>query len=166
MVFLRPILQEDREGMLDILTSEQVSRTYMLPDYEHRDSALPLFRRLMEMSMDKTKYVRAIAAGDRLVGYLNHTDIQNNTIELGYVIHPAFHGRGYMTEALRFAIKELFAMGYQEVIAGAFEDNAASIRVMEKCAMTKLGKTDEIEYRGKIHNCVYYSRKIQENETC
>jgi hypothetical protein len=33
---------------------------------------------------------------------------------------------------------------------------------MEKCGMTKLSKTDEIEYRGITHTCVYYSRKRSE----
>lgn len=166
MVSLRPIVPADRERMLDILTSEAVNKTYMLPDYERREDADPLFRRLMEMSADNGKYVRAIAVEGSAVGYLNHTEIQGSVIELGYVIHPDFRGRGYMTAALRLAIEELFHMGYREVMAGAFEDNTASIRVMQKCGMRKLGKTDEIEYRGKVHNCVYYSRKIQENQIC
>ena len=77
-------------------------------------------------------------------------------IELGYVIHPRFHGKGYMTQALKAAIEELFSDGYREVITGAFEENRASIRVMEKAGMILQGKTEEIEYRGKTHNCIYY----------
>lgn len=159
MVFLRPILPEDRERMLDILTSPKVNKTYMLPDYEQREDAAPLFLRLMEMCQDSSKYVRGIATGDGLVGFLNHTDIQGKEIELGYVIHPDFHGNGYMTEALKLAMEELFAMGYDEIITGAFSTNAASIRVMEKCGMERLAKTDEIEYRGLTHTCVYYRKK-------
>lgn len=166
MVTLRPILPADRERMLDILTSEKVNKTYMLPAFVDRDAALPLFRRLMEMSRDRSKYVRAIADGNSPVGFVNHTDIQGHTIELGYVIHPDFHGKGYMTEALQLAVAELFDMGYHEVTAGAFSTNAASIRVMEKCGMTKLGKTEQIEYRGAVHSCVYYSIKKQERKIC
>lgn len=161
MVFLREILPEDRERMLDILTSEQVSRTYMLPDFESREVAAPLFLRLMEMSREAGKYIRAIADSEGLVGFLNHTDIQGRQIELGYVIHPRYQGRGYMTQALGFAIAELFALGYAEIITGAFSSNLASIRVMEKCGMMRMDKTDKVEYRGKIHTCVYF-RKIQE----
>ncbi len=159
MVFLRPILSEDRERMLDILTSPKVNRTYMLPDYEHREDAAPLFLRLMEMCRDDSKYVRAVATEEGLVGFLNHTDIQDREIELGYVIHPDFHGKGYMTQALQLAMDELFNLGYSEVITGAFSTNAASIRVMEKCGMERLEKTDEIEYRGVTHTCVYYFKK-------
>ena len=162
MVFLREILPEDRERMLDILTSCKVNKTYMLPDYLHREDATPLFLRLMDMSQDTKKYVRAVANESGLVGFLNHTDIQDKKIELGYVIHPDFQGKGYMSEALRLAMDELFAMGYEEVITGAFSTNAASIRVMEKCGMTRLDKADEIQYRGMTHTCLYYSRKRAE----
>ena len=161
MVFLREILPEDRERMLDILTSEKVNKTYMLPDFEHREDALPMYLRLMEMSSNRSKYLRAIADGDGLVGFVNQVDLQDGEMELGYVIHPDFHGRGYMTRALELAMEEVFSLGCQKIITGAFSSNPASIRVMEKCRMTRMDKTDEIEYRGNVHTCVYY-RKIQE----
>ena len=158
MVFLREFLPEDRERMLDILTSRIIRRTYMLPDFTDREAAVPLFLRLMEMSHDKDKFIRAIADEDGVVGFINHTEITRRQIELGYVIHPDFHGKGYMTEALKHAMDELFSLGYEEIVACAFSSNTASIRVMEKCGMTPLVKTDEIEYRGITHTCVYYSK--------
>ena len=157
MVTLRPILPDDRERMLDILTDETVKQTYMLPDFPNREAAAPLFLRLMEMSGDPAKYVRAIAVDDRLTGFLNHTEITESAIELGYVIHPDCQGKGYMTQALALAIEELFSLGYRQIITGAFSTNAASIRCMEKCGMERMEKTDEIHYRGKTHRCVYYS---------
>ena len=159
MVFLRTIEPSDQERMLDILTSKQINQTYMLPDYARREDAVPLFLRLTEMCLDAGCYVRAIAAKDGLAGFLNSVDIQGKTIELGYVIHPDLHRKGYMTKALQLAMEELFALGYEEILAGAFSTNIASIRVMEKCGMTKLGKTDDIQYRGVTHTCVYYSIK-------
>jgi RimJ/RimL family protein N-acetyltransferase len=56
-------------------------------------------------------------------------------------------------------INYLFDLGFEEIITGAFEENAASIRVMQKCGMTRLSKTDSIDYRAKTHNCVYFSIK-------
>ena len=162
MVFLRTIEPADQERMLDILTSDQVNKTYMLPDFANREDAVPLFLRLMEMSRDAGNYVRAIAAEDGLTGFLNRVEIQGKTIELGYVIHPDFHGRGYMTKALQLAMEELFVLGYEEVLTGAFSTNIASIRVMEKCGMAKLDKTEEIPYQCVTHTCLYYSKKLQD----
>ena len=162
MVTLRPIQLQDREPMLDILTDDTVKQTYMLPDFADRRDALPLFRRLAEFSRNESHYVRGICLEERLIGFLNDVEIQDDSIELGYVIHPNFQGKSYMTEALRSAVDALFSMGYQEIICGAFEENAASIRVMVKAGMQKLSRTDEMEYRDKRHQCVYYSIMKQE----
>ena len=162
MVTLRPIQLQDREPMLDILTDDTVKQTYMLPDFADRRDALPLFRRLAELSRDESHYVRGICLEERLIGFLNDVEIQDGSIELGYVIHPNFQGKGYMTNALRSAVDALFSMGYREIICGAFEENAASIRVMVKAGMQKLSRTDEMEYRDKRHQCVYYSIMKQE----
>ena len=162
MVFLRTIEPADQARMLDILTSELVNKTYMLPDFAQREDAVPLFLRLMEMSRDAGSYVRAIATEDGLAGFLNRVEIQGKTIELGYVVHPDFHGRGYMTKALQLAMEELFVLGYEEVLTGAFSTNIASIRVMEKCGMAKLDKTEEIPYQCVTHTCLYYSKKLQD----
>ena len=58
---------------------------------------------------------------------------------------------------LSASIQELFRMGYSEIKAGFFEENQASRRVMEKSGMKIHDQTDDIEYRGKIHHCIYYS---------
>ena len=155
-VTLRSFKTADQEQILDILTSEKVNKTYMLPDYETRNDAVPLFRRLMELSENCDRFVRCIAVDDTAIGFVNDVEIKDGTIELGYVIHPDYHGHGYMTQALKMAISELFRLGYTEVITGAFEDNIASLRVMEKARMDKLDKTERIEYRGKMHRCIYF----------
>jgi len=41
-------------------------------------------------------------------------------------------------------------------MAGAFAENCASIRVMQKAGMQLMDKTELIEYRGQNRNCVYY----------
>lgn len=158
MVSLREIHPDDQDRMLDILTSNVVNKTYMLPDFDRREDAIPLFERLMALSKDDGKYVRAIDLDSKLIGFLNQTDTKQHGIELGYVIHPAFHGHGYMTQALDLAMDELFAQGYRQVNTGAFSTNKASIRVMEKCGMILQELTEEIPYRGQIHTCIYYAK--------
>lgn len=161
MIRLASLRAADLETMLDILTNDCVKQTYMLPDFPSREDAVPLFQKLVGLSGDSRRFVRGIYADEILVGFLNDVEIENGAIELGYVIHPRFQGNGYATEALGIAIGELFRLGFQAVITGAFRQNAASIRVMEKNGMTRIEKTEPIEYRGKTHICVYYT-KVQE----
>lgn len=154
---LKAISPESRDKMLDILTNPQVAETYMLPDFIAREEALPLFHRLVELSRDDTRYVRGMYADGKLVGFLNDVEIAGETMELGYAVHPGNWGKGYATAALKIAIGELFTRGFREVITGAFEENSSSLRVMEKAGMSRLEKTDEIEYRDRVHRCIYYS---------
>ena len=96
---------------------------------------------------------------DKIIGFANTVEIKDKTIEIGYVIYPTYWNQGYATEMLTALIQKLFEMGFAEVLTGAFEENIASQRVMQKSGMTLLDMQDEIEYRGKVHKCVYYSAK-------
>lgn len=156
---LRPFLPTDQTRILETVTSTKVNQTYMLPDFERIEDAIPLFERLSKLSHDSSRFVRCIDVDGLAIGFLNDVEIKDGSIELGYVIHPDFHNRGYMTGALKTAIDELFALNYERVICGAFEGNKASQRVMEKSGMTKIEFTEIIEYRGIQHLCVYYEKR-------
>ena len=163
-ITLRPFRLEDQETILEIVTSNKVNPTYILPDFEKKEDAIPLFNRLMNLSQDPNRFVRCIALDDSPVGYLNDVEVKDGCMDLGYVIHPEHHNRGYMTQALKLAISQVFQRQFTSVICGAFEHNKASQRVMEKAGMKLIDKTEDIEYRGKTHLCVFYQiTKEQEN---
>ena len=154
---LRALEEADREDMLNLLTHEQVGKTYMVPEFAARADAIPLFQRLMGFSQDVSRFFYGIELENRVVGMIHIVDITDGEVELGYAIHPDFWGRGIATEALGAAMENLFRAGYEMVCAGAFDHNPASMRVMEKCGMTRQSYTDEIEYRGLTHTCIYYA---------
>jgi RimJ/RimL family protein N-acetyltransferase len=152
------ITDVDEAELTEIFKHDKVKATYMLPDLDD-GSAHALFERIRDLSHKSDRYVRGIYLDGRLIGLINDTEIDGKSIEMGYALHPEHHSRGYMSEAFSAMIDYLFSCGFDEVTAGAFEENAASIRVMQKCGMTRLDKTDEIDYRGKTHRCIYFSIK-------
>ena len=101
----------------------------------------------------------AIVLDGETIGLINDTEISERSIEVGYALLPCYHNQGLATEALRAMISHLFSVGFEEVTAGAFEENLASQRVMQKCGMKLTSKTDQIDYREKTHLCVYYTIK-------
>lgn len=153
---IRPMTQADREQILDLLTDATVAKTYMLPEFTGREAAEPLFHRLVALSGDESRYVAGVYLEDRFIGMINATEIEEKRIEMGYAFLPAYYNRGYGTECFRGAIDYLLDRGFETVLAGAFSENKASIRVMEKCGMTLLPQTDTQQYRGKTYTCVYY----------
>ena len=53
---------------------------------------------------------------------------------IGYGVRPAFRGRGYATEILRQAIAMAHTEGVERILVVCDDDNAASARVIERCA--------------------------------
>ena len=158
---LRPFEETDAEAMLRLIRNEQIAQTYMMPDLRDDARAAALFRRFLDLSHQPERAVVGMFADGALVGFMNDTRIEGGEIELGYVVDPAHQGRGYATEALKGMIEALFDRGFDTVMCGAFEENAASLRVMEKAGMSPIATTEEIEYRGVTHRCVY--RAITKN---
>ena len=154
-MILRPFLESDWPRAAALLTSAEVGKTYMLPEFESMEQARPLFERLMQLSVEDSRFVRAMEAGGEFVGLLNDVETGDGFVELGWAVCDDRWGRGFATAAVKLAIEEMFARGFRQVIAGAFEENRASLRVMEKAGMAPMDKTDEIEYRGRTHTCVY-----------
>lgn len=155
-VMLRRMTALDTAEGIRILRDERVNRTYMVPDLT-LDAAQKLYDRFCVLSADNTRYIRGIYLDNRLIGFLNDQEITDGSIELGWVVDPEYQNQGFASEAVSCAIQDLFAMDFTEVTAGAFLDNPASIRVMEKCGMQRINKTEEIEYRGKTHHCVFFA---------
>ena len=152
---LRAFQESDWPRAAMLFMSREVNKTYMLPDFESAEKARPLFDRLMGLSKDEKRYVRAMEEGGRFVGFLNDVEREDNWIEVGYAVCPDAWGKGNATAALKIAIEDMFRLGFSWVVAGAFVGNDASLRVMEKAGMTPIEKVDDIEYRGKVHKCVY-----------
>lgn len=160
---LRPLVEADLEDMMAVLTHPEVGLTYMVPDLAEESARQRLFDRLCALSRQPGYYLRGITLEGRVIGLIHQVAVSGTEVEVGYALHPAWKNRGYTTRALSAALDALFAMGYSRVIAGAFEGNAPSFRVMEKCGMTPLDRTDAVSYRGRTHTCRYRQRTAPRN---
>ncbi|MDE4085290.1 GNAT family N-acetyltransferase [Planococcus maritimus] len=80
------------------------------------------------------------------MGFRRSTD-NPEELELGYSIVPAYQGHGYATEMAQAIISwGLTQAGIKKIIASCDHDNRASIRVLEKAGLKKLGEQEH-----KIH---------------
>ena len=156
---LRSFTDKDYAALSALLVNEEIGKTFMLPDFKSEEEKTAMCQRFKALSESADRFVYGIYLSDELIGFINDVEITEDSVELGYVIHPDYKGNGYATEALRAAIDEIHASGFQLVRTGAFEENLASMRVMEKCGMTKEAYENQIKYKGIVHKCIYYSTK-------
>ena len=154
-LLLRPLREEDENDVIDLLTDEKITKTYLVPRFASRAEAVPLFQKIMAYSRSDDHYIRGMEYEGRIVGFLNDVSLSEAECELGWVVRPDCWGKGICTEAVSAVLPDLCRMGVRRVIAGAFDTNPASLRVMEKCGMVPIDKTEEIPYRGETHHCVF-----------
>lgn len=127
---LRPVAASDEAaivgGINDLAISSWLSRVpypYTPADFAefHRDIAYPGETFIIE---DAAGFAGVIGAG----------------FELGYWLVPRAHGLGYATEAARAVLDMQFAHDESTVVAGYFEGNARSARVLAKLGFVETGR--------------------------
>ena len=154
---MKPYQDNDQDAMIELLTNQRIREGFILPDFETEQDAVGMFKKLQVYSLSDKHYERGIYKEKQLIGFVNDVEIEDGVIELGYVLHPNYHNQGYASEMLQAVIEELFRQGFRQVVAGAFEENAASFQVMKKCGMKKISKEEDIYYRGATRHCYYYA---------
>jgi len=161
-LWVHPLRQEDLPALTQLLLDPVVTKTYMVPMFSNAKEAEALSDRLLKLSQSGTVMVSGIYLQGRFIGLINETDRTQIHLELGYALLPEHYNCGYGTEVLQGSIEYLFSNGYHRVLTGAFAENTASLRVMEKCGMVKQAQTESIAYRGENHTCVYYAIEKRE----
>jgi RimJ/RimL family protein N-acetyltransferase len=79
-----------------------------------------------------------------VVALSNENGFAAGPIVLGYWLGRPYWGRGYASEATREVIGSYAfgALGADELFAGAFADNPASLRVLEKLGFERVGTSE------------------------
>lgn len=156
-LIIKPLALEDVDGLVELLINPEIVKTFMVPNFDSPEQAKTLAKKLIAFSkIEDTSHLEyGIYFEGRLIGFVNDCGMKDDEIEIGYVIHPDYQGRGYATQTVRAILSELREMGFHRVTAGYFAGNAASRRVMEKCGMWQTDVVVEEEYRGQHHMCYY-----------
>ena len=95
---LHVILEKDTEQLVQLLTNHEITKTFMVPDLKTPEQVTALAETLISFSQieDVEHLAYGIYTDDWLIGFINDCDMENDTIEIGYVIHPDYQGKGYV----------------------------------------------------------------------
>jgi RimJ/RimL family protein N-acetyltransferase len=147
---------------IHLLMNPIVHKSYVIPDFNSFDEASRFFHKLMAYSHSSEHYEYGIYYQKQLIGFINDVDIEEDSIEIGYVIHPNYHNMGFATEMLKAVIDDLFHKGYKTIYTCAFDFNTPSFRVMEKCGMKRINRKMTMMHQDKLQTCLYYAINADE----
>lgn len=132
---LRPFKEDDAKAMYKNWTYDERVAKYCR---WHPHKSITETEDYLKMCL-KSEYSWAIVLkdSDEPIGAIEVVGIydENKTAEIGYVLSYDHWNKGYMSEAFKAVIDELFSKGFIKITATHHIDNPASGRVMEKCGM-------------------------------
>jgi [ribosomal protein S5]-alanine N-acetyltransferase len=156
LVNLREILINDAQDITLLLMNYNVSKhLWEIPNPYSIDDALEFIKRanrdfntlkalhfaieskIIPRSRNNLKFVGTIS--------VKKIDLVNKKADLGYWIGEQYWGKGIATECLKLIIDYAFSaeLGLKQLCAYVFPENKASIRVLEKNGMNKIGVVNE-----------------------
>jgi [ribosomal protein S5]-alanine N-acetyltransferase len=156
LVNLREILINDAQDITLLLMNYNVSKhLWEIPNPYSIDDALEFIKcansdfntlkalhfaiesKIIPRSRNNLKFVGTIS--------VKNIDLVNKKADLGYWIGEQYWGRGIATECLKLIIDYAFSaeLGLKQLCAYVFPENKASIRVLEKNGMNKVGVVNE-----------------------
>ena len=143
-LLLRPMERSDFADMYDYARREDTSR-YLVwtphPSLEYTRNYLGYIAKLYRKGQFFDWAIVEKSSG-RMIGTCGFTqlDLQHHVGEIGYVLNPTRHGRGYATEAvmrvLDYGFREL---GLNRIEGRYMAENTPSRRVMERCGLSYEG---------------------------
>ena len=139
-LWLRPMRMSDSSDMYEYARRRDVTEYLLWSPHPSEQYTRDYLRYIEKRYAIGEFYDWAVVekASGRMIGTCGFTrfDFPHNGGEIGYVLNPSVHGKGYATEAagrvLRFGFENL---SLHRIEAKFMEGNASSLRVMEKLGM-------------------------------
>ncbi len=99
---------------------------------------------------------------DQLIGVIGYVKIneENFRAEVGYILHPDFHGKGMMSEALGAVVDYGFKeMKLHTIEAVIHPDNRASCNIIQRNGFMKEAHFKDFQYfEGKFQDAFVFSK--------
>lgn len=170
---LRRILPEDADDMF-VYSSDLSVTKYLLwdphPDLDYTRQYVDYLQERYAVG-DFCDWALIFKHDGRMIGTCGFTniDLPNAAAEIGYVLNPAYRGRGLAPEAARTVIGFAFEkLSLVRVSAICMKENTASLRVMQKCGMKQEGTLRNAVYAKGEHRdvivCSVLKSEFEENK--
>lgn len=152
-LILRRAAPADLADVHAMLSDPRAMRYWSRPEHE-----------TLEESRDWLAAMIATEADDYLIDHQGHVIGKAGMWrlpEVGFLLHPDFHGQGLASEAMEAVIPHLFAThDLPELVAEADPRNAASLRLLARLGFVETGRASRtMQWRDEWCDSVYLALK-------
>ena len=139
---LRQLTQADADDVLKLRADESVSKYIPRVPYTNIDEATSFITKITNSINDNELGYWAISlkSDNKLIGTACIWNIKKEhyRAEIGYELHPDFHGKGIMQEAIAMLLNYAFnTMKLHSIEAVVNPKNAPSIKLLEKYSFVR-----------------------------
>jgi RimJ/RimL family protein N-acetyltransferase len=168
-LLLRPLNKNDINDVHAYQKRKDVLRYLLWEVRDHEESAKNLEKRIamVELTDDGDGIIFAVELPDpagghgRVIGDIGVMlkSAKHSQLEVGWIFHPAVHGRGYATEAAKAVLALCFeTLGAHRVFAELDPRNEASARLCELIGMRQEGLLRQNEiFKGEWSDSAIYA---------
>lgn len=160
---LRRLRDSDVQQVFEMRSDEQNMKYIPRPRCQNLDEAYAHISLINERidTNEAINWAVTLKGEDKAIGIMGfyRTQFEDFRSEIGYMLHPDYHGRGIVTEA----IKRLVAYAFSEMKLHSIEaiidpENIASEKALIKCGFVKEAHFRENGFfDGKFFDSVHYS---------
>lgn len=161
-LLLRRITNEDVPDIFAFRSDPEVMKYIPRPVAKTQEDVLPVLE-MINNGIEKNESINWAMADketNRLIGMIGYPrmDLAHHRAEVGYVLHPGYHGKGLMQEALKSVIGYGFeGMNLHSISAIIDAENAASEKVLERFGFRKEAHfREDFLHNGKFRDSIYY----------
>lgn len=134
---------QDAEDLFEFYSNRE--SCYLDGGYEpYSEKNADYYEMMREYAEDETRYVIVLKDTDEVIGMIHlmeRNDRAVEVMELGYTINPSRRRCGYAMEAVETVLNYLLQeLHLDMVIAGAFEENTSSLKMIEKLGFVFEGR--------------------------
>lgn len=140
----RPITPADAEAMVELNSDFEVVQYTGDVAFESVGAAREFLAERLEVyyKYNRGRLIAELKSTGEIIGWAGLKYIpEEDVTDVGYRFYKKFWGHGYATESAKAFIDHGFnALGLDRIVAHARKENAASLRVLEKCGMKIIGE--------------------------
>jgi [ribosomal protein S5]-alanine N-acetyltransferase len=138
-LILRPFLKTDFQDLFEYMSLEETYRFERGKPVTLKEAK----NFCKQQAKDSRFWAATLKENGKVIGQVTLSPDRPEIFKmwnLGYIFNPAYHGKGYATEAAQALIKYAFEeMRVHRIVGHCSPDNTASWKVLEKCGMKKEG---------------------------